>query len=72
MARQLAVRNREHTDRLEHRDQAELALPADRCRVLDPFVVVRKGLGAAALQLRHNVAMDHQRPSEQPRLCKRA
>jgi hypothetical protein len=72
MACQLAVWNCEHTDRLEHCDEAEIALPADRCRVLDPFIEVGERLRAAALKGRHDVTMDHQRPSEEVRACKRA
>jgi hypothetical protein len=71
MTGHLAVQDSEHADRLEHCDQAELALPADRCRVLDPFIEVRERLRAAALQSRHGVTMDHQSPPEQPRACKR-
>jgi hypothetical protein len=67
MARQLAVRNRKHTNGFEHCDQAELAFPADRRPVLDPLVVIRERLRPVALQLRHNVAMDHEGPSEDAR-----
>ena len=72
MARHLTVRNGEHADRLEHGDQAELALPADRCRILDPFIEVRERLCAAALKCRDDVTVDHQRASEEPGACKRA
>ena len=59
--------NREHADRLEYRDQAELTFPADRCRVLNPFVVIGERFRAVPLQLRDDVAMDDQRRSEEPR-----
>ena len=72
MAGHLTVRNGEHADRLEHCDQAELAFPADRCRILDPFIEVRERLRTAALKRRDDVTMDHQRPSEEPGACKRA
>src|ERR1700722_9399967 len=72
MACQLAVRNCEHADRLEHCDEAELALPADCCCVLDPFIEIGERLRAAALKRRHDVTRDHERPCEEPRACKRA
>jgi hypothetical protein len=59
--------NREHADRLEYRDRAELTFPADRCRVLNPFVVIGERFRPAALQLRDDVAMDDERRSEEPR-----
>jgi hypothetical protein len=71
MARQLAVRNREHANRFEYCDQAKLAFSADRGRVLDSLVVLGQRLDAVALQLRRDVAVDHQRLPDQPHAHKR-